>query len=79
MADSSGGGHGGVTTAAWFVVAVIIVGSIVAGIALIEWVWPLFYVGIGLMVAGSIAGYFVGIMTMVTEYSFVSSPEIEHS
>jgi polyferredoxin len=77
MADSSGGGHGGVTTAAWLVVAVVIAGSIVSAVALIEWIWPVFWVGVGLMVVGSIGGLATGMMDMVTEYSIVSRPELE--
>jgi hypothetical protein len=78
MATDSGGGHGA-TAGVWLVTAVIIVGSIVAGIALIEWIWPMFWVGIGLMVAGGIGGYFANIMDMVTEFDPpVSTGEIEH-
>jgi hypothetical protein len=77
MADSSSGGHGGVTTTAWVVVAVIIAGSIVSAVALIEWIWPVFWVGIGLMVVGAVGGFASGMMEMVTEYSIVTPPEIE--
>jgi hypothetical protein len=68
MSASSSGAHGGVTPVAWLVVAIIIAGSIVSGIALIEWVWPLFWVGVGMMVVGFIGGAFAGMMSMVTEY-----------
>jgi hypothetical protein len=47
---------------------VIIVGTILGGIALIYWNWPLFWVGVGLFVLGSVGGYFSGIMDAVTEF-----------
>jgi hypothetical protein len=74
MSASSGGSHGGVTALAWIVVAVVMAGSIVAGIALIEWIWPLFWVGVGLMVLGAIVGAFAGMMDMVTEYGPSQAP-----
>jgi hypothetical protein len=77
MAGDSGGGHGA-TTGVWIATAVIIAGSIVAGIALIEWVWPVFWVGVGLMVAGCIGGYFTNIMDMVSEFS-PAPGDVEHS
>jgi hypothetical protein len=62
----------------WIAVAAIIAGSIISGIALIEWIWPLFWVGVGLMVIGSIAGYFLNIMDQVSEYVVaVQNTEIE--
>jgi len=79
MAGDSGGGHGA-TTGMWIVVAVMIAGSIVTGVALIEWVWPIFYVGIGMMVAGAIGGYFTNIMDAVSEFSAVApANEVEAS
>jgi hypothetical protein len=77
MAGESGGGHGA-TTAVWIATAVIMVGVVVGGIALIEWVWPVFWIGVGLMVAGVAAGYFSHIMDMVSEYTPAAShQEIE--
>jgi hypothetical protein len=76
MAGDSGGGHGA-TTGVWIVTAVIMIGTILGGIALVIWNWPLFWVGVGLMVAGCIGGYFANIMDMVTEYSPAPSREIE--
>jgi hypothetical protein len=62
----------------WIAVAVIIAGSIMSGIALIEWIWPLFWVGVALMVLGSAGGYFSNIMDQVTEYAFpTQNTEIE--
>jgi hypothetical protein len=77
MAGDSGGGHGA-TTGVWIAVALIIVGSIVSGIALIEWVWPVFWVGVGLMVLGCVLAYFADIMDMVTEFGSGEAPsEVE--
>jgi hypothetical protein len=76
MAGDSGGGHGA-TTGVWIVTAVIMIGTILGGIALVIWNWPLFWVGVGLMVAGCIGAYFANIMDMVTEYSPAPSREIE--
>ncbi|HVY09397.1 MAG TPA: hypothetical protein VHB18_04560 [Mycobacteriales bacterium] len=46
----------------------IIAGTIVGGIALIEWNWPGFWVGIGLFVGGSIWAWLAGIMESVSEF-----------
>jgi hypothetical protein len=78
MAGDSGGGHGA-TTGVWIVTAVIMVGVVLGGVALIIWNWPLFWVGIGLLVAGCIAGYLTGIMDMVTEYAPATPHEPEAS
>jgi hypothetical protein len=78
MAGDSTGGHGA-TTGVWIAAAVIMIGTVVAGVALIYW-WlgPVFWVGIGLMVAGCIGGYFTNIMDMVSEYApATSAPELE--
>lgn len=69
MARDASGEHGA-TPGVWMATAVIVVGSILAGVALIEW-WlgPAFWIGIGLIVAGCIGGYFTNIMDMVSEYA----------
>jgi hypothetical protein len=67
MAGGSGGGHD-VSASIWAAVAVIIVGSVLMGVALVIWNWPLFWVGTGLMVVGVVGSYFVGIMDSVTEF-----------
>jgi hypothetical protein len=66
MARDSGG-HGA-TVGVWIAVMVIIAGSIVAAIALIEWAWTAFWIGSGMMVVGCIMAYFNDIMGMVTEF-----------
>ncbi|HEX3907278.1 MAG TPA: hypothetical protein VHW92_05060 [Mycobacteriales bacterium] len=68
----AGNGHGA-SGATWFATAVIIIGTIVGGIALIEWIWVMFWIGVGLFVAGCIGGYFAGIMESVTEFKPVES------
>jgi hypothetical protein len=78
MAGDSGGGHGA-TTGVWIVTGIIMLGTILGGIALVIWNWPLFWVGVGLVVVGVIGAYLTNIMDMVTEYAPVSSGEIESS
>ena len=68
----AGNGHGA-SGATWLATAVIIAGTIVGGIALIEWNWVMFWIGVGLFVAGCIGGYFAGIMESVTEFKPVES------
>jgi hypothetical protein len=71
--SSESGGHD-VAPAIWAAVIVIIAGTIIGGIALIEWMWPLFWIGIGMFVVGSIAAYVLGIMDTVSEFG----PAPEH-
>jgi hypothetical protein len=71
MAADSGGGHGA-NLGVWIAVALIIAGSIVGGIALIEWVWPVFWVGVALMVVGCVLAYFNDIMSAVSEFGSTS-------
>jgi fatty acid desaturase len=68
MAGNKVSGHGA-NAAAWIACAVIMVGTVVGGIALIIWNWPLFWTGVGLFVVGGIGGYFAGIMDSVSEYA----------
>jgi hypothetical protein len=70
MAGDSGG-HGA-SLGVWIAVALIIAGSIVGGIGLIEWIWPMFWTGVGLMVLGCVLAYFNDIMSMVTEFGSTS-------
>jgi hypothetical protein len=66
MAGESGGHD--VSPAIWVATFVVIAGTIVGGIALIEWNWPMFWTGVGLFVIGCIGGFFAGIMEAVTEF-----------
>jgi hypothetical protein len=68
MAGNGNVGHGA-SGAIWFATAVIIAGTILGGIALIEWNWVMFWIGVGLFVAGCAGGYFAGIMDSVTEFT----------
>ena len=61
------GGHDA-SAAIWVATFVIIAGTIVGGIALIEWNWPAFWIGVGLFVAGCIGAFFSGIMEAVSEF-----------
>jgi hypothetical protein len=53
----------------WIAVGIIMGGSILSGIALIEWVWPAFWAGIALMVAGSLMAWWARVMDAVSEWS----------
>jgi hypothetical protein len=68
MAGNKDAGHGA-SAAAWAACIVIMVGTVVGGIALIIWNWPLFYTGVALFVLGCVGGYFAGIMESVSEYA----------
>lgn len=74
MAGESGGHEA--TFGVWFATFVIAAGTIVGGIGLIEWVWPVFWVGVGLFVAGCIGAFFAGIMDSVSEFG--PAPGGEH-
>jgi dipeptide/tripeptide permease len=63
------------TPAIWAGVAVVIAGSIVAGIALIEWWWPVFWVGIAMMVLGSGGLWKANVMDAVSEWTPTDSPQ----
>jgi hypothetical protein len=52
----------------WLACLVIVVGFLVGGAALIIWNWPLFWVGVGVIVLGVIIARAVNIMDDVTEY-----------
>jgi ABC-type multidrug transport system permease subunit len=79
MAGNANAGHGA-SAAAWAACVVIMVGTVLGGIALIIWNWPLFWTGVALFVLGSIGGYFAGIMDSVTEYAPAEpSTSVPHS
>jgi hypothetical protein len=73
MAGGSGG-HGA-SLAIWVMVYAAIAGTIVGGIALIYWSWPMFWAGIGVFVGGCIGAYFAGIMDAVSEFGAAPEPE----
>ncbi len=78
MAGEAGGGHG-VPLSVWIATAAMMVGTVIGGIGLIEWVWPVFWTGVGLMVAGVIGAYFTHMMEVVSEYTPAPVREIEPS
>lgn len=65
--SGAGGGHGA-SMKSWLAATVIVIGFVVGGVAIIYWNWPIFWVGVGIVVVGSILGAAVGIMNEVTEY-----------
>ena len=56
------------TKSVWLATSVIIGGGIVAGIALIEWMWPLFWAGFAMMILGGVGALAAGVMDEVSEY-----------
>jgi hypothetical protein len=73
MAGDTDGWHGA-SLGIWFAVLVTIAGTIVAGIALIEWNWIAFWIGIGAFIAGCVGCWALGVMDAVTEFG----PAPEH-
>jgi fatty acid desaturase len=67
VAGNAGGGHGA-SMGSWLACLVIIIGFGVGGAAMIVWNWPLFWVGVGLVVLGCVIARAVHIMDDVTEY-----------
>jgi hypothetical protein len=66
------GWHGASATV-WIAVMMMIVGSILMAIGLIEWVWLMFWIGTGVLVIGGVVAAFAGIMNAVTEFGPPSS------
>jgi hypothetical protein len=66
MARESGGHEA--TIGVWIATFVILAGTIMGGIALIYWNWPLFWTGVGLFVAGALGAWLAGIMENVSEF-----------
>ena len=54
--------------AIWISVFVVMAGSIIAAVALIEWIWPLFWIGAGVMVLGGLSALLAGVLDDVEEY-----------
>ena len=53
----------------WLAVAVICSATVIGAIALIEWIWPMFWAGVALFVAGWIFAVRTNIMGAVSEWS----------
>ncbi len=75
MARESGGHEA--TIGVWTATFVIIGATIMGGIALIFWNWPLFWVSVGLLVAGCIGAAFAGIMDAVSEFGPATGSDAE--
>ena len=70
MSANSGaadGGHGA-SLKSWIAATIIMVGFVVGGVAIIYWNWPVFWIGVGVVVVGCVFAAAVGIMDEVTEY-----------
>ena len=67
MAGNAGAGHA-VSVGSWFACFVIVAGFALGGVALIIWNWPMFWVGVGVVVIGCVIGRAVNIMEDVSEY-----------
>jgi hypothetical protein len=67
VAGNAGGGHGA-SIGSWIACLVIIAGFVVGGIAMIVWNWPMFWIGVGVVVVGCVMARAVGIMDDVMEY-----------
>jgi hypothetical protein len=68
MASSSQGWHGA-SIGAWISTFVILAGTVVGGIGLIEtFLGPIFWIGVGLFIAGWIGGYFSNIMGATADH-----------
>jgi len=63
----NGGGHGA-SMASWIACLIMVIGFILGGVALIVWNWPMFWVGVGVVVVGVIVARAANIMEDVTEY-----------
>ena len=66
MAGNTGGPHA--SFGSWIACLIIIAGFALGGAALIIWNWPMFWVGVGVVVLGCIIGRAVNIMEDVMEY-----------
>jgi fatty acid desaturase len=64
---SNVGGHGA-SVKSWIACAIIVAGFIVGGVAMILWNWPMFWVGVALVVVGCVFARAVHIMEDVSEY-----------
>ena len=67
MAGNAGGGHAG-SMGSWIACLVIIAGFVVGGVAMVIWNWPMFWVGVGLVVVGCVIARAANIMEDVMEY-----------
>jgi hypothetical protein len=52
----------------WVACLIIIAGFALGGVAMIVWNWPMFWIGVGVVVVGCVVARAVNIMDDVTEY-----------
>jgi hypothetical protein len=67
VAGSASTGHGA-SVGSWVACLIIIAGFVVGGGALVVWNWPIFWVGVGVVVLGCVVARAVHIMEDVSEY-----------
>lgn len=63
----------------WTAVVVICGATILGGIALIEWVWPLFWAAVGLAIGGAVFAWRTGIMAATSEWHPPDPPSSQPS
>jgi len=66
VAGNTGGPHA--SFGSWIACLIIIAGFAVGGVAMIVWNWPMFWIGVGVVVVGCVVARAVGIMDDVLEY-----------
>ncbi|HET6816103.1 MAG TPA: HGxxPAAW family protein [Mycobacteriales bacterium] len=64
---SNVGGHGA-SVKSWIACLVIVIGFVLGGVAMIVWNWPMFWIGVAIVVLGSVFARAVHIMDDVSEY-----------
>jgi fatty acid desaturase len=64
---SNVGGHGA-SVKSWIACLVIVVGFVLGGVAMIIWNWPMFWIGVAVVVVGCVFARAVHIMEDVSEY-----------
>ena len=72
MAGNAGAGHGA-SIGSWVACLIIIAGFALGGVALIVWNWPMFWIGVGVVVVGCVVARAVNIMDEVLEYGSTGS------
>ena len=66
MAGNTGGPHA--SFGSWIACLIIIAGFAVGGVAMIVWNWPMFWIGVAVVVVGCVFARAVHIMEDVSEY-----------
>src|SRR5438045_9557824 len=66
-AGSGGSGGHGASMGSWLACLVIIAGFTIGGVALIYWNWPVFWVGVAVVVVGRVLAKAVNVLDDVSE------------